>query len=87
MPQLEESLALLDDYQQARATRFSRGDWRVAMAALVLAMAYGARCQHSDLLTDYGTAAPQPPTHPAPTGGYIPVLARHGHQLLAGHTP
>jgi hypothetical protein len=24
------------------------------MAALVLAMAYGARCQHSDLLTDYG---------------------------------
>jgi hypothetical protein len=52
----------------------------------VLAMAYGARCQHSDLLTDYGTR-PAQRTLPAPTNGYIPVLARHGQQLLARHTP
>jgi len=88
VPQLEESLAFLDDYQHARAARFSHHERRVARAALVLAMAYGARCQHSDLLTDYGTRTPQPPTLlPAPTDGYIPVLARHGQQLLAGHTP
>lgn len=68
VPQLEESLAFLDDYQQARAARFSDGERRVAMAALVLAMAYGARCQHSDLLTDYGTS-PAQPTLPAPTDG------------------
>lgn len=87
VPKLEESLAFLDDYQHARTARFNTRERRVAMAALVFAMAYGARCQHSDLLTDYGTRAPQPSTPPAATDGYIPVLARHGQQLLAGHAP
>jgi len=84
VPQLEESLAFLDDYQRARAARFQGDERRVAMAALVLAMAYGARCQHSDLLTDYGTRTAQPTRRAAPADGYIPVLARHGEQLLAG---
>jgi len=46
-------------------------------------MAYTARCQHSDLLTDFGTRPPhgQPPS-PRSAGRCIELLDRHGEHLL-----
>jgi len=87
VPDLAESLAFLTDYQVARGGPFDDAQRRVASAALVATLAYAARCQHSDLLTDSGTRAPRatpPPPHSA--GGFVELLARHGEQLLTGAT-
>jgi hypothetical protein len=84
LPTLDESLSFLDAYQDARGGPFTDRQWRLAHAALVAALAYSARCSHSDRLTNYGLHRPDPDRAPAPlTGGFEELLATHGHQLLA----
>jgi hypothetical protein len=84
LPDLEESLAFLDAYQLARGKPFTDRDQRLAHAALVAALAYSARCAHSDRLTDYGLHSPRPESAPAPPdGGFEVLLNAHGKQLLS----
>lgn len=87
-PAMAESMAFLDDYQVARGMPFDDRQRRAARAALVATMAYSARCQHSDTLTDFGTRPPQAPTmSPHSAGGFVELLARHGERLLTAATP
>jgi hypothetical protein len=51
VPSLEESLAFLAHYEAARGAAFTDRERRLALAALVAATAYGARCEHSDEMT------------------------------------
>lgn len=75
VPTLEESLAFIDDYEAARGIPITDGERRVARGGLVAAMAYSARCQHSDRLTGFGRQS-------GPPGGWLGILARHGERLL-----
>jgi hypothetical protein len=81
-PAFEESLAFLDDFEAARGTPFSRRERRLAHAAFVAALAYSARCGHSDRLTAYGTRRPEPPAEPPPDDDAVGILRRHGAELL-----
>jgi len=49
-PTLEESVAFIAEYETARPAPFSKEERLVARASLVYAMAYTARCEHSDAL-------------------------------------
>jgi hypothetical protein len=86
IPTIEESLAFLTDYQTARGAPFNDRDRRAALSALVAAMAYSARCEHSDRLTDFGTRPPTPPSTPIPENGCLGNLSRDGERLLATTT-
>jgi Phosphotransferase enzyme family len=79
IPTVDESLAFLADYEAARGAPFSKRERRLARAGLVAAMAYSARCGHSDRLTACGTRPPRRPREPIPPDG---ILARHGARLL-----
>jgi hypothetical protein len=57
LPSLDEALAFVDEYECARGIRLDRD---VVQGALVYAMAYTARCEHSDAATDFGRSAPRP---------------------------
>jgi hypothetical protein len=83
-PSLDESLAFLDDFQDARGSPFSEAERRVAHAAFVAALAYSVRCGHSDRLTAYGTRPPTPVADPLPDDDGLNILRRHGANLLAG---
>ena len=75
-PTLEEALAFIADYEAARATPLSHRERRIARAALVYAMAYAARCEHSDaLLMPWGE--PQPPPESARA-----FLVAHAAEML-----
>lgn len=50
LPSLEEARLFVDEYERARAEPFSPPEKEVINAASLLLCAYGARCQHSDLL-------------------------------------
>lgn len=84
LPSHAESLAFIDDYQDARGRTFDGDELRAARAALVATMAYTARCQLSDMLTDFGThpARRQVPAREMSAGGCIELLGRHGEDLL-----
>jgi hypothetical protein len=79
VPTVDESLAFLDDYEAARGAPFTEREQRLARAGLVAAMAYSARCGHSDRLTGWGSHPPRCPSEPIPPDG---ILARHGERLL-----
>ena len=64
VPTHVESLAFIADYEQGRGTPFTATERQLAQAALTYSTAYGARCEHSDLCTDYGRSAPS--TSPSP---------------------
>ena len=83
IPTVEESLAFLEDYEAARDLPFSDDERRVARSALVAAMAYSARCEHSDRLTAFGTRRSAPPAAPVPANGCLGILSRHGEWLLS----
>jgi hypothetical protein len=83
IPTVEESLAFLEDYEAARAARFTQRDRRLAHCALVAAMAYSARCEHSDRLTAFGTRPPALPAAPIPPNGCLGILSRYGEWLLS----
>src|SRR5438552_18595185 len=48
LPSLEESQAFIVDYQTARGSEFDADELEAADAGHLYALAYGARCQHSD---------------------------------------
>jgi Phosphotransferase enzyme family len=87
-PTKEAALAFVADYEAAReGGPFTAAERARARAALVYAMAYTARCEHSDRRTDLGRRAPAPwsGTEPAsvPAGGALAFLAAHAAELLA----
>jgi hypothetical protein len=85
-PTLAEALAFVADYEAARGAPFDDDERAVARAALVYAMAYTARCEHSDALTDMGRAAvrPERAAGPTPDGSARAFLAAHADALLNG---
>jgi hypothetical protein len=84
LPTLEEALAFVADYEEARGAPFTAAEHRAARASLVYMMAYSARCGHSDAMTDMGRRPrrPLPSAEPPPgTGGAF--LAAHAAELLS----
>jgi hypothetical protein len=77
MPTLDEFRAFVADYEAARARPFSPAEQRTIDAAWVYATAYGARCEHSDLVLGMPWASN--PDEDSCRG----LLARHGRELLA----
>jgi hypothetical protein len=84
VPTLDEALAFIADYEVARGARFDADEHAAARAALVYAMAYTARCEHSDALTDMGTAPvrAERATDPSPPGSARAFVAAHTDTLL-----
>jgi hypothetical protein len=82
VPTLQEALAFIADYEAARGAPFSAAEHRTAVAALVATMAYSARCEHADTLTDMGSAPARPAPRCVPADGYLGFLAMHGSKLL-----
>jgi hypothetical protein len=81
---LAEALAFVADYEDARGPAFTSDELRAVRAALVDAMAYTARCEHSDALTDFGRRPPTSPRGEAPDGSARAFLRAHGPELLDG---
>jgi hypothetical protein len=83
-PALEEALAFIADYEAARGAPFGVDERAAARAALLYAMAFTARCEHSDLLTEMGTRAPDVSRAPAPAspGSARAFVAVHAEALL-----
>jgi hypothetical protein len=81
-PTLAETEAFLEDYEHARRSAFAAGERRMARAALVYAMAYTARCEHSDALTEFGTHSVIDNHAGAPAGEAGLFLADHAAALL-----
>jgi len=82
IPTIEESLAFVAEYEAARGAPFSDSERRAALSGLVAAMAYSARCEHSDRLTAFGTRPPAPSSAPIAEDGCLGILSRHGEWLL-----
>jgi hypothetical protein len=84
LPTLAEALAFIADYEAARGAPLARAEHAAARAALVYAMAYTARCAHSDHLTDMGTAPARPERAAAPASPGSPraFLLAHAEALL-----
>jgi hypothetical protein len=62
----------------------SPDEQRTVLAALVEGAAYGARCAHSDRLTDFGRHAPLPDKlWPPRNDSAADFLEAHAQQLLA----
>jgi hypothetical protein len=83
-PALEEALAFISDYEAARGAPFTAEERAAARAALLYAMAFTARCEHSDLLTGFGTRAADPSAAraPAPPDSARAFVAAHADALL-----
>jgi hypothetical protein len=73
IPTCDEALAFVADYEAARGAAFTGDELRSVRAALVDAMAYTARCEHS---TATRTEAPE--------GSARAFLRAHGRELLDG---
>jgi hypothetical protein len=82
VPTLKEALAFIADYEAARSRPFSPDERRTAVAALVAMMAYSARCEHADALTDWGSTPARTPPQCVPADSYRGFLALHGPRLL-----
>jgi hypothetical protein len=84
LPTLEEALAFVADYEQARGAPFTGAEHRVARASLVYRMGYSARCGHSDAMTDMGRRPPRPGSSPEIREGTGQAfLAAHAAELLS----
>jgi hypothetical protein len=84
LPTLGEALAFVADYEAARGEPFGADERAVARAVLLYAMAYTARCEHSDALTDFGARPPRPPAAvlgPAPDSARA-FIVEHADALL-----
>jgi hypothetical protein len=87
VPTVDEALAFVADYEAARGAAFDVVELRILRAAFVAAAAYGARCEHSDELTAFGTRPPGPPPAAVPPGGFRALLAAAGPSLLGVDVP
>ena len=89
VPTLDEALGFIADYEAGRGAAFGAAERAVARAALLYAMAYTARCEHSDALTGFGThAADLTHAHdPAPPGSARAFVAAHAETLLGVSRP
>ena len=89
LPTLDEALAFIADYEAARGAPFSGEEHAVVCAALTYAMAYTARCEYSDLLTDMGSAPARPEraAEPIPPGSARAFVAAHAEALLGRAVP
>ena len=82
LPTLEEALRFIQEYEHARGRPFTPAEQREARAGLAYAMAYAARCEHSDSLTNFGTTPVSAvSTHPVPDDSARAFLRRHGAEL------
>jgi hypothetical protein len=87
-PTLDEALAFAAEYEEAREVPFTHMEWRALRAALVYTMAYTARCEHSDALTDFGRRSPRcDRPSPVPSGCARAFLAAHVGELLENDLP
>lgn len=77
LPSLVEFRAFVTDYEAALGRTFSSREREAIDAAWVYAIAYGARCEHSDVGKGFPWAEPEPGEH-----SYRGLLARHGAALL-----
>jgi hypothetical protein len=75
IPNLDESRAFIADYQTARGGRFDAAELDTVDAGHLYALAYGARCQHSDALLKLFPDAPA-------EGGYVRQLRERGERWL-----
>ncbi len=83
-PTIGEALAFIAEFEAARSAQFDDRQQRLARASLAYALAYIARCEHSDEATDSGRRPPQHVTSIAyPTDSARSLLAEHGHALVA----
>lgn len=82
VPTLAESRAFIADYEAARGRPFSAEERTTVEAALVHALSYGARCEHSDALTRFGTREAGPAPRAVPAAGFRAFLASHGPHVL-----
>jgi phosphotransferase family enzyme len=80
IPTRNEMAAFVTDYEAARGHSFSAQERKLACAALTYLLAYCARCQWSDMMTDMGRRPPTSPPTRLPTESYPARLAS-----LAGH--
>jgi Phosphotransferase enzyme family len=84
LPTLEEALAFVSEYENVRGTPFTPAEQQTVRAALVEGAAYGARCAHSDRLTDFGRHPPLPRAlWPPRNDGAADFLEAHAAQLLS----
>jgi Phosphotransferase enzyme family len=84
-PTLDEALAFVTDYEHPRGAPFSPDERRTVRAALVEGAAYGARCAHSDRLTEFGRHPPLPPElWPRWDDSAARFLEAHAEQLIEG---
>lgn len=81
VPALEECRAFVAEYEDGRGQAFTAPERAAVDAGLVAAAAYGARCEHSDARTAFGTG-PLRPAAAIPSGTFRDFLARHGTALL-----
>lgn len=82
-PRLADCLAFVADYEAARGAPFGPTERKQLNAALVYALAYTARCEHSDDLTAFGSRpALRGPRRSVPAGSFRALLAEHGAELL-----
>jgi hypothetical protein len=82
VPTLDESLSFIADYETARGAPFTPEERQMTSAGMVSFLAYGARCEHSDRLTDFGVHPPRPAVETVPPGGFLAALAARGAHLL-----
>jgi hypothetical protein len=76
-PTIEEFRAFIADYEAARGRRFSPPERKTIDAAWVYATAYGARCEHSDLVLNLPWASAEPTQD-----SYRGLLAQHARSML-----
>jgi hypothetical protein len=82
-PTIEEALAFIAEFEVARGTPFDDRQLRVARAGLAYALAYIARCEHSDDCTGFGGRALRVLSDAFPADSARTLLAAHGHSLLS----
>jgi Phosphotransferase enzyme family len=75
LPRVSEMRSFVEDYERARSDPFDRAQREAVDAANLVACAYGARCQHSDVTR-------HPELISAPIPPYIRLLRERGEQAL-----
>jgi hypothetical protein len=81
-PTFSEMRAFLSTYENERGHEFDEDELLTLRAAMAYGAAYTARCEHSDLCTDFGRMAARPLPPGAPSGSMSEFLLKHAEELL-----